>query len=378
MTYALQAAVHSTSQVVEYDVHGLVGIRLVDPSPRDVSAISAQIGDLQGVLPHEPDITIRFVREVGPGDALCWIEPHEVGFTEDGFFLFAPGSGAKAAARLALDMVDGSFELVCRSGLGTVPLLRSLVDLRMLAKGVIALHASAFTCNGTGVLVAGWARGGKTTSLLAFASHGADFIGDDRVYLSSEANRLYGLGEPVHLRAWHLAELPRYREVVGRRARLRLGLVSALAGLAGSAGAPDRTGGVRGFANRVASVANDASVAIPPHRLFARCPLTGRLDKAFLAIAHESADVRVEPVAPEYLAERLVFSARAERLGLMARYLAFRFAFPDQPSTLIERADELERRLLLGALAESETFALYHPFPAPVQALHEAMAPLLA
>lgn len=377
MTQALRAAVRSTSHVVDYDVHGLVGIRLIDPSPRDVAAVSRQIGDLQGVLAHEPDITISFVGEVEVAGVLSWIEPREVGFTDEGFFLFAPGSGLKPAARMALDAVGGSFELVSRSGLAAVPLLRSLIDLSMLAKGVVALHASAFTYHGTGVLVAGWARGGKTTSLLAFTAHDAAFIGDDRVYLGAEGNRLYGLGEPIALRAWHLAELPGYRAVVGRRARSRLRLASALASLADWAGAPHRTQGVRGFASRVASAADDASIAIPSQQLFSRCPLSGKLDKAFLAIAHESADVRVERVAPEYVAERLVFSLRAERLRLLARYLAFRFAFPDKPSTLIERADELERELLLDALAKIETYTLYHPSPAPVQALREAMAPVL-
>jgi hypothetical protein len=374
----LQAAVRSEPLTVEYDIHGLVGIRLIDPSRQDVAAVSAQLGDMQGVLAREPDITIRFAHELAIEGVLSWIEPGEIGFTDDCFFLFAPGSALQPAARVALDAIDGPFELVCRSGLATVPLLRSLIDLIMLAKGVVPLHASAFTYNGKGVLVAGWARGGKTTSLVAFTGHGAAFIGDDRVYLRPEGSRLYGLGEPVALRACHLAELPGYRALVGRRARSRLRLAAALADRADWVGANHRAGGVRRFASRVASVAGDASIAIPPHRLFSRCPLRGKLDKAFLAIAHESADVRVEQVAPEYVAQRLVFSVRAERLRLLARYLAFRFAFPEKPNALIERADDLERELLVDALAQIETYTLYHPFPAPAQALREAIAPLLA
>ncbi|HMJ00411.1 MAG TPA: hypothetical protein VK488_11305 [Gaiellaceae bacterium] len=376
MTQALQTAVRSLRANVDYDVHGLVGIRLVDPSLRDVAAVSGQIGNMQGTLSRDPDITIRFVDEV-PSGALSWIEPHEVGFSDDGFFLFAPGSGQKPAARLALDAVDRPYEILCRTGLAAVPLLRPLVDLSMLAKGVIALHASAFTHNGTGVLVAGWARGGKTTSLLAFMARGAAFIGDDRVYLNPAGNRLYGLAQPVGLRAWHLAELPRYGELVRWRERSRLRFSSALGRLATSVSAADRIGATHGLARRVASFADDASVAIAPDRLFGSYPLTGKLDRAFLAIAHQGADVRVEPIEPERLADRLVFSLGAERLPMLAHYLRYRFAFPERSSALIERANEIERKILLEAFAESETYALYHPFPAPVRALYDAMAPIV-
>ena len=51
-------------QRVEFDLHGLVGIRLVDPSPDDVSAVSKQLGILQSPLLHEPDITLRFVKNL--------------------------------------------------------------------------------------------------------------------------------------------------------------------------------------------------------------------------------------------------------------------------------------------------------------------------
>ena len=375
MGKARHAAARSSPSVVDYDIHGLVGIRLVDPSPRDVAGVSAQIGP-DRALTREPDFTIRFIDEVRPSGPVRWIEPHEVGFTDEGFFLFAANSGAGAVARLCLDAHTRGWEMQCRSGLRAVPLLLSVVDMIMWTKGVFALHASAFTFKGTGVLVAGWAHSGKTTSLLTFMARGASYIGDDRVYLSVGENELFGLTQPIDLRAWHLRELPRYERIVGWRGRSRLRMFAGLDRVASMASAGDSVGGARALARRVAAVAADASVSVPPQRLFGECSMEGRLDKAFLAIAHDEPDVRVEPIDPSRFAQRLMFSLRAERLRIWSFYLAFRFAFPDQ-LPFIEAADNTEEETLAAAFELSETYALYHPFPAPAEALHEAMAPIV-
>jgi len=54
-----------------------------------------------------------------------------------------------------------------------VPHLLAVINLTALAKGVLPLHASAFTYRGLGVLATGWAKGGKTETLLEFAWLGA-------------------------------------------------------------------------------------------------------------------------------------------------------------------------------------------------------------
>jgi hypothetical protein len=252
-----------------------------------------------------------------------------------------------------------------------------LVDLIMWTKGVFALHGSAFTYNGSGVLVAGWARSGKTTGLLAFMARGAFFIGDDRVYLRVPDNDLYGLAQPISLRDSHLRELPQYARIVGWRGRSRLRMFAALDRLASVAAGVAGVDGARGVARRVAGVAADASLLLPPQRLFSECPYEGRLDKAFLAIAYDSPDVRVEPLDPARFAQQLMFSLRAELLRIRSFLLAFRFAFPNQRHPLAEAHDDAEEETLARALERTETYALYHPFPAPVEALHDAMAPIV-
>jgi hypothetical protein len=373
MTEAPHAPARSSPSAVEYDIHGLVGIRLIQPSAGDASAVSAQIGP-ESSLSREPDLTIWFADDIQPRGTVSWIQPHEVGFTDEGYLLFTSDSGASPAASLVLDGSGQRWELRCRSGLRAVPLLLPLLDLIMLTKGALALHASAFTYRGSGVIVAGWARSGKTTALLAFMARGAAYIGDDRVYLRSGEKRIYGLAQPLALRATHLAELPSLARMVGRRGRSRLRLYAALERTATMAARIERLGDLP---RRVAGVASDASVSGSPEALFGDCPLRGQLDKAFLAIAHDSPEVRVEPVEPRHLAERLLFSIRTERLPLRRLYYAFRYAFPGEAEVFEEEAEEAETERLAGVLEGTETYVLYHPYPAPVQAIHYALAPVL-
>jgi len=366
-------ASRSRSSIVEFDVHGLAGIRLVDASPSDLAAVSAQIGPAS-VLSETPDLTIRFAKDLAPERPVNWIEPHSIGFSDEGLFLYAADSGAGPTGCLRLEAPGPRWELRCRTGQGSVPLLLPLVDLVVSAKGAFALHASAFTYRGTGVAVAGFARSGKTTALLAFMTRGAAYIGDDRVYLQAEEKRIYGLAQPLALRATHLAELPGLARTVGRRGRSRLRLCQALERTANMAA---RIESVGDLARRVAGAAGDASVSVSPERIFRECPRQGRLDKAFLAFVHDSPDVRVEPVEPRHLAERLVFSVRAERLPLWRLYYAFRYAFPEQAEVFGEDAEDVEAERLANALEGTGTYALYHPYPAPVQAIHDALVPVL-
>ena len=377
VTGATRTHASKAGSIIDYDLHGLVGIRLVDPSAHDLGAVAADLGNMEGTVDLEPEITIRFVRELPMTGVLRYVEPGELGFAGDAFLVLADGSGGAPAAQIPLDLVGRPCEILCRSGVDAVPLLRHLVNVVMLTKDIVAIHASAFTFNGKGTLVAGWARGGKTSILLAFMRAGGDFIADDHVFVASDGNRLYGLREPVSVRTWHLNELPEYRRYVSRRELSHLRASRMLGGVASTFArfGPGTTFG--SMAGRLGRLADNASVPVSPDRLFSRSSLSGKLDKAFLAIAHDDRDVVVERVDGGWLADRLVFSLRAERQRLLAAYFAFQFAFPDKHNDLIERASEIEREILVRVLAGVDSYVVYHPFPAPVDAVFSAMAPVL-
>ena len=68
--------------------------------------------------------------------------------------------------------VGGPCELRCEHGVGRVPHLVALVNLAVLARGGVALHASAFARDGSATVATGWSKGGKTEALLAACDAG--------------------------------------------------------------------------------------------------------------------------------------------------------------------------------------------------------------
>ena len=72
---------------IEFDLHGLVGIRLVDPSSNDVLAVRKQLGVLPAPLLREPDITLRFVKHL-LNPPLRHLGFKKLGFTDNTLFLF--------------------------------------------------------------------------------------------------------------------------------------------------------------------------------------------------------------------------------------------------------------------------------------------------
>jgi hypothetical protein len=118
---------------------------------------------------------------------------------------------------------------------------------------------------------------------------------------------------------------------------------------------------------------------MPPERLFnaAEVRLSSRVDCLFFVASHELPDVTVRPIDPQQVARRMAFSLQYERLDFMSYYLKYRFAFPERRNELIERAGQLERELLIQALAGKEAYEVYHPYPVPIPAMFDAISPLI-
>ncbi len=113
-------------------------------------------------------------------------------------------------------------------GVGTIPLLVPIVNLTALGRGLLPIHASAFVHAGLGVLVTGWAKGGKSEVLLAFAARGASYVGDEWVYLADDGSRMVGLPEPIRLWDWQLRAMPEFAARLTRGQRARLASTRAL------------------------------------------------------------------------------------------------------------------------------------------------------
>jgi hypothetical protein len=365
--------------IVDYDLHGIARIRLVDASPGDVAAVSRQLGRIRAPTGGEPEIVVRFVERLLPSGTLRYLGYRDSGFTDDSFLVLRGSAKAEVKVQLPLDRVGGRCEIVCETGLPGIPLLVPVLNYTALAKGVLPLHASAFTYQGTGVLVTGWAKGGKTETLLAFMANGARYVGDEWVYVSARGERLHGIPEPIKLWDWHLPDLPQYRALLGHGGRARLRGLLAAERAADAAGqiAPGRSARALERVSRL--VENRRWANVHPEQLFgeANCVLEGPLDKLFLVIGDEQPDVRVEAIDALEVARRMVFSLEFERLDLRAAYLKFRFAFPERSNPILEDSERVHAELLGGALGGQEAYAVYHPFPARIPALFDAIAPLL-
>ncbi|MHC4415218.1 MAG: hypothetical protein ACYS0G_08040 [Planctomycetota bacterium] len=365
---------------VDYDLHGLARIRLLDASPRDAAVVGRQLGLDPVALNGKPDLVIRFVKELPVKGPLRLVGLDDAGFTKDAFIVLRGRFKSRARVQIPFERIGRQCEIVCEQGVARVPLLTSILNLTVLGKGALPLHAAAFRFNGTGVLATGWSKGGKTETLLAFMAHGAAYVGDEWVYLSPDGGRVFGVPEPIRIWSWHLESLPHYREAVSRRDRARLRLCSLmLRGLrrATANGARHRTSATRTINRMTPLLGKQLCVDVPPRRLFgqASCAFAGTPDRIFFTASQEAPEVSVRPIDPQEVARRMVFSLQQEQQELMSYYRKFRFAFPDSSNELIERSQELQHRALVRALGDKEAFDVRHPYPVELAALYDALRP---
>lgn len=365
---------------VDYDLHGLVGIRLLDARPGDVAAVDRQLGPIRRPLLRPADITIRFVERLPVADKRHLLGLDEVAYTDDAFLVLRSKHKTRVCVQIPMARVGGACEIVCEHGIVAVPFLIAIVNLTALANGALPLHAAAFNAGGTGVLCTGWSKGGKTETLLAFMARGARYIGDEWVYIDTRGARMHGIPEPVRVWDWHLQQMPELHDAVGTAERLRLNAVRCALALEAQLGRTRvrRLAPVRWLARMRPLLQRQAGVDIHPRRLFGdRLDLSGPLDKIVFVGSHTSPDVTVRRIDPGDIASRMVFSLQYERLPFTALYHSFRFAFPAARNALVESAEELQRERLHRLLAGKDAFALAHPYPVALPALYDALAPLL-
>src|SRR5688500_3232065 len=376
------------------DLNGLLAIGLVGAGPAEIATIRRQLGPLPEIS-APPELVIEWLDELpirGPLRPLG----REAAHGPDDFVVLR--GRRKTSVRMVIPVDEiGTIPLRVRleRGARAVPYLLPLVNLTLLAKGTVPVHASAFLSRGRGTLVSGWAKGGKSEALLAFASHGATYVGDEWVFVTADGSAMAGLPEPMRLWDWQIAMVPAIRGRIGLGKRLRLGLAAAPAR---SLGAVARLPIVRSTApgdaaRRLGAVAeNQRSVQIPPDRVFERNVATGltRLDTVVLIETVLGADTPtdgdasprpragiVEPSDAGATARRIAATTRHELLDVEALRLAFRYAFPDRPTPFLDGLPDLIEERLVAALSGTTCVRVSHPYPPDIPALHELIAPVV-
>jgi hypothetical protein len=380
------------------DLNGLLAVGLVGAGPAEVATIRRQLGPLPETT-REPDLIVEFVDRLAVRGPLRPLG-REAAYGPDDFIVLKGRRKTSVRMVLPVDQI-GSIPVTVRleHGARAVPYLLPLVNLTLLAKGTIPVHASAFLSNGRGTLVSGWAKGGKSEALLAFASHGATYVGDEWVFVTADGSAMAGLPEPMRLWDWQMAMVPAIRARIGIGRRLRLRLAAAVAGaLGGIARLPIvRVTAPGDAARRLAAVAeNQRSVQVPPDRVFERNVAAGltRLDTVVLietvtsepdgAATDGAATGGPDPAAgtvaaadPELTARRIAATTRHELLDVEALRLAYRYAFPDRPTPFLDGLPALLEERLVAALGGTRCVRVSHPYPPDIPALHGLVAPVV-
>ncbi len=355
--------------VQDFDLHGVVGVRVVDGTPQDIATVRRQLGPIDATLERDPDITIRFV-DSATSRPMTLVGVGESGFNDDGFFLLQGRGGVRARVSLPFDQFGSSVEIVCERRMPAVPHLLAIINLTALTKGVLPLHATAFTtasaAGSIGVLVAGWSKGGKTETLLACMSEGARYVGDEWVFLTPDG-RMHGLPEPIRLWSWQLEQMPALLGARPARDRRRLAAwknIGRVAERTARSGLPGA-----GIVRRAAPMlGRQAYLQVPPADLFGpdSMALHGDLDAVVLVVSHDAPETVAQPVEPGEIARRMSASLEEERAPFMTHYRHFLYAFPDRVNPIIESAGELEGKLLASLLDDRPAAKVAHPHPCDI------------
>ena len=375
---------HVNMAACDFDLHGIVGIRLINAGPSDLAAVKRQLGPIQSTLTRDPDIVIRFVDRIQLSSPVRYIGVEDAGFTDDAFLILRGKHQARVKVQIPFDQIGSrECEIVCEGGVPAVPLLIAIINLTALSKGVLPLHASALLYKGKGILITGWSKGGKTETLLAFAANGAQYVGDEWIYFSTDGQRMYGIPEPTRVWYWHLQEMARHKTMVNRKDLLRLQALNTFAkALERLESIPlgRRAGYLQVLKRFTALVKRQLYVHIPPEKLFGQKAdgIEARLEKIFFMVSRDKSDLTVQQIAAEEIAERIVFSLQEEQMDFMSYYFKYRFAFPERSNSLIGRTEEMQRKLVLRALAGKEAYAVYHPYPFSFASLFDVLLPYCA
>ncbi len=371
----------SGARLTDFDLHGAVGVRLIGATPAEVSAVRRQLGPIERSLDRPPEIEIEYVERLPSDGPLRSLSLDDAGFDRSTFVILRGRFKAPVRVAVPLDQVGGPCRIVAEHGVGPIPLLVPIVNVTALGRGLLPIHASAFVHAGLGVLATGWAKGGKTETLLAFAARGASYVGDEWIYLTDDG-RMVGLPEPIRLWDWQLRQMAEFRGRVSRRDRARLASTRTLSRLVrGVAEAPVVRSSAGGRTLRRARpyVDRQLDVQVPPAELFGGRILAdgAPLDRVVFV---ESADVDrviVEPIAGEEVAQRMVHSIRHEWLDLWTAYLKWRYAFPDRPNPILDGLEATLGARLARALGGRTAVSLRHPYPPDLAALAAALEPHL-
>ena len=368
----------ASKNTVEFDIHGIIGIRLVNPSDHDIKYISKLLSEFRSDLNREPDITIVYKEKWDLGN-ISYLGLNEAAFNEDGFYILSNGR-QQIKVKIPFEQIGGKCEIVCEQGISGIPLLNRIINLTFLKKKYLPIHASAFSYNDLSVLVIGWSKGGKSEALFSFINHGAKFIGDEIVIISADGKKMFGIPVPVSIWEWQFSEIPDLIPPLSMQQKVLFGSIHFLDGV------HKISKKVKLNNNSLISLLGDAlptlkkqlNIRVAPEKMF-----NGKLqwekvnlDRIVLTMSYSKEEILVSECHKDEIINRMICSNLFEFDSLYQYYNTFKFAFPGIKNEFLESLPEVYNELLPKALSGVESYKVLHPYPVSYERLYEAMKPI--
>jgi hypothetical protein len=362
---------------LDFDLHGVLGIRVVNATGKDATSFALRFGYYQGPLDREADITIRFEDELAP-PSMTYIGLNSTAFSKDRFYLLDKKDG-KVVAQIPMDNIGKRCEIVFQSGIGIKDLLFEIIKFTLLSKGYIPIHASAFQYDGMGALVVGWKKGGKTEALVSFVNQGANYVGDEIVILSPDGETMFGLPIGVTLWDWQFKYIPRLVPKVSLERKILFRGIHLLESIDRRIhrGVLKRVFPSETLARAMPFLRRGLKISRSPQKLFTKRLCQGKVsvDKLFLIMSHSNPEIAVGSCSPSEVADRMASSNEFELSNFLQDYRAYKFAFPNVRNRFLDEISEKQGLLLRRALQGKEAYKVMHPYPVPLDQLFEQMLP---
>jgi hypothetical protein len=370
---------------VDYDIHGVLGLRLIDPTPSLARLVARQLDPCRPApLASQPDVSISRLRTASLkgrryrlGDAG---DSQECEFSDSEFIL------RKGAMTLSIPFASvGQGCVIGWSGGGgmrrlLIDYVRPALQISLLPKDCLALHSAAVAYEGKGILLAGWAESGKTEAMLGFLQAGAAFVSDKWTIVDGDGSSIHHFPTPITVRNWMIDLIPGLRQRLKGSELLRAraaGLVTSVLRAEALSRAPLTT--------EVKSLAELAGrISVTPSQLLGkdgdsgsqwRSSSSAPLESLFLLVTSGEDRIAVREGDIDEISSRLADCAAYERRAFFGLYQRFTYAFPGRRNRLIEEAREAESRTLAKALASKRVFVVEAPFPFDPATLYRAIQP---
>lgn len=357
----------SNNNYVDFNLHGIVGIRLINPSDSDVKIIRKKFEIVPENLTNNPDLVITYVNEFELSD-LTFIGLNTAGYNKDGFFILSNG---KDDVKIKIPFEDiglKQVKIICESGSPDIPLLNHIINFIFLSKNLLPLHSTSFEYNGLGALVLGWAKGGKTESLFSFIKNGAKFVSDEVSLVSDDGTEILGLKIPLCIWDWQFKEIPDLMPKISLKNKLLFKSIHILDGM-------NKRFHIGLLDKAMPLLKTQLNIKTLPSKIFNSNTILSKtsLDIIVLVMSHDSDKIIVEPTTPEEIIDRMISSQEYERDYFLKYYNIFKFAFPNLHNEFLENINDLQYSLMKKALGNKKAFIVKHPYPVSFDKLFNKM-----